>query len=365
MKNIIFIVQQISQPRCIKRIKNFIDAGYKVRVFGFNNGLYQENLDLVDFKIEEQRQINKKANPFIKVLHYFKFIRYVLQKINKKDTVYAFGFEVGSIVSMLHSGNYIYEEADVSAARVKNSFIRAFLIYLDRLIIQRSKLTVFTSKGFQDYLFPREKPYSKKTMFLLNKLDSSFRNKEREQKKQLDISSIDFGFIGLIRYPNTILRFAKLVGENFPQHRFHFWGDVEGNILEIEDWSQFSNIYFYGSFANPTDLEDIYSNIDINIACYDPNSGNVNIAEPNKLYESIFFGKPLIVTENTYLHQRIQSLEVGFGINALSDEAIISFIQNLTLENISACQMNCYKVRIDELVNNPESDMEQFNELIK
>ena len=53
MKNIIFIVQQISQPRCIKRIKNFIDAGYKVRVFGFNNGLYQENLDLVDFKIEE------------------------------------------------------------------------------------------------------------------------------------------------------------------------------------------------------------------------------------------------------------------------------------------------------------------------
>ena len=364
MRDVIFIVQQLSQPRCIKRIRNFINAGYKVRIFGFNNGLYQENLDVADFKIEEQFILNKNASAFIKVLHYFKFIRSILKKVKEEDVVYAFGFEVGVIVSFLHRGRFVYEEADVSAARVKQTLLRTLLLQLDRRIIRKSTLTIFTSEGFQDYLFPREKPYSHKTLFLLNKLDNSFKGEERVNISHIDISSIDFGFIGLIRYPNTILRFAKIIGSYFPQHRFHFWGDVDGNILDNEDWSKFSNVYFHGRFKNPSDLKDIYSTIDINIACYDPASGNVHIAEPNKLYESIFFGKPLIVTENTYLHKRIELFGVGFGINSLSNEAIVSFIKDLEASLILKCQLNCFKIRSEDLVDDPEKDMQLIKDYL-
>ena len=364
MREIIFIVQQLSQPRCIKRIKNFLDAGYKVRVFGFNNGLYQDNLHRAGFDIEEAKLINKNSRQLTKVTQYVTFIRYVLKKTKKEDVIYAFGFEIGAVVSLFFKGMFVYEEADVSAARFKNPLLRAFLIYLDKHIIRRSQLTVFTSEGFQDYLFPKEKKYLHKTLFIKNKLHNSFRHKLRTKSSEVNLSSISFGFVGLIRYPNTILRFAKIVGRHFPEHRFHFWGDVEGNILDDEDWSKYSNVYFHGGFANPRDLTKIYSTIDINVACYDPVSGNVSIAEPNKLYESIFFGKPLLVTADTYVHRRVESLGIGFGINALSDEAITIFLKNLTYDAILTCQLSCLKVSVDDLVDNPVRDMKLIKEYL-
>ena len=364
MREIIFIVQQLSQPRCIKRITNFIDAGYQVRVFGINNGLYQENLHRANFDVEESMLINKNGRTLTKIVQYFTFIRYALQAAKKENIVYAFGFEVGAVVSLLYRGKFVYEEADVSAARVKQPLLRSFLVYLDKRIIGRSQLTVFTSEGFQDYLFPQEKKYSHKTLLIKNKLHNSFRYQVRTPSSEVNVSSISFGFVGLIRYSNTILRFAKIVGSRFPEHRFHFWGDSAGNILDDENWSKYSNVYFHGGFANPRDLAKIYATIDINVACYDPASGNVSIAEPNKLYESMFFGKPLVVTAGTYVHRRVESFGIGFGIDALSDEAITTFIENLTTDAISTCQLNCFEVTADQLVDNPIKDMELIKEYL-
>jgi succinoglycan biosynthesis protein ExoL len=364
MREVIFIVQQLSQPRCIKRIKNFIDLGYKVRVFGFNNGLYQVNLHQASFDVEETMIINKNSRKLLKVIKYFKFISYVLKTSKKEDVIYVFGFEIGVLLSFLYRGEFVYEEADVPAARVKHPLLRALMVYLDKRIIRKSQLTVFTSEGFQDYLFPQEKIYSHKTIFLHNKLHSDFRYKARLRPSEVDLTSISFGFVGLIRYPNTILRFAKIVGTHFPQHHFHFWGDAEGNILDNENWSQYGNLFFHGGFANPGDLAKIYSTIDINIACYDPASGNVRIAEPNKLYESIFFGKPIVVTADTYVHSRVESLGVGFGIDSLSDQSIIRFISNLTNDAILTCQLNCIKMNVDDLIDNPVRDMKLIKDYL-
>ena len=41
---------------------------------------------------------------------------------------------------------------------------------------------------------------------------------------------------------------------------------------------------------------------------------------------------PLIVTENTYLHKRVELLGVGFGINSLSNEAIATFIKDFRVK---------------------------------
>lgn len=364
MSDIIFIVQQLSQPRCLKRIHNFLDAGYKCRVFGFNNGLYEDNFIQAGFEAEEVRSIRKNDGKFSKVIQYFKFIKSVLHTVKEGDVVYAFGFEIGTVVSFLYGGRFIYEEADISASRAKLSPFRAFLVYLDKRIIRKSQLTIFTSEGFQDYLFPYENPFAQKILFIHNKLHDSFRFETRTQSKELNVSSIDFGFVGLIRYPDSILRFARVIGQYFPQHRFHFWGEAEGNILHSVDWSLYSNVYFHGGFRNPDDLINIYSTFDINVCCYDPTSENVRIAEPNKLYESIFFGKPLVVSLGTFLQKRVESLGIGFAINSLSDHAICSFIGKLTVDALLACQRNCIKVPSVDVINDPKGDMELIGEYL-
>ena len=80
MTEVVFIVQSITQPRCIKRIEAFIHAGYKVKVYGFQTGLYTENLDNVTFPIEKIITRDKKDSRLKKVLFFLSQIR---QRINQ------------------------------------------------------------------------------------------------------------------------------------------------------------------------------------------------------------------------------------------------------------------------------------------
>ncbi len=361
MNKIIFIVQQLSQPRCIKRIESVIEVGYNYQVFGFKNGLYENNLNDLKFKINESRIIDKNYSRFRKIVEYYKFIYKIIKQADESDIIYTFGFEIGTIVSFFKKNRMIYEEADISAARFKNDLIRKALIWLDKRTIKNSILTVFTSNGFKKYLYGENCPFSDKILLLHNKLHNSFLIKTRPSVRKINLDKINFGFIGLIRYPNTILRFARVVGEFFPNHSFHFWGDAEGDCLSYVDWERFNNIYFHGSFSNPEDLDRVYSEIDINIACYDTNSGNVRIAEPNKLYESIFFYKPLVVSEGTFLEERIKELGVGFSLNSSKDNAIFDFIQKLDYSMISKSIDSMKKIDKEDLI----SDSNELIEILK
>ena len=352
MRNVVFIVQQLSQPRCVKRIEEFNDFGFRKRVFGFDNGLYSGNLENLNYHIEKIWKIKREYSQLRKFREYFKFIQFVKKEVKKEDIIYAFGFELGLLISFLRPYNFIYEEADVSAARYKNFLLKKILIYLDKRIIRKSRLTIHTSEGFQKYLFGNDPSYRDKIVYAHNKLHRSFLKKERPKIKKININSLNFGFIGLVRYPNTILRFAKVIGECFPQHNFHFYGEAGGDILNKVEWSNYNNVFFYGKFRNPEDLNKIYSDIDINIVCYDTTSDNVKIAEPNKLYESIYFKKPIVVSKDTFVGEKVRELNIGFVINAENDNSIVDFIKRLEVDELKTVQENCNKIAVGDLVTN-------------
>ena len=60
-----FILGQISQPRCLKRLEAIKNAGFEIAVYGFDNGLYNENIRNKDYKIHSIR-IDGKGNKFVK-----------------------------------------------------------------------------------------------------------------------------------------------------------------------------------------------------------------------------------------------------------------------------------------------------------
>jgi succinoglycan biosynthesis protein ExoL len=363
MSKILFIVQQLSQPRCIKRIETIVDEGFNYKVYGFNNGLYEDNIKNLKYEIEEIREINKDYSKPRKIIEYIRFVSKVIKEAEPEDIIYTFGFELGLINSLMRPRNYIYEEADILAARINNKLFRKILIKLDVRIIKKSNLTVLTSEGFIKYLFKNNCPYLSKIILLQNKLHKSFLTKVRPVIKPINLNCINFGFVGLIRYPNTILRFAQVVGEQFPQHKFHFFGDIEGNCVKPKDWLHFDNIIFHGRFKNPVDLERIYESIDINIACYDTSSGNVKIAEPNKLYESIFFFKPIVVSRFTFLEKRVKELNSGFSIDASKDNEISKFISNLNYHQISDMVNSMKAIKNESLINSSNKLIRELEKL--
>src|SRR5690606_18847385 len=138
-----------------------------------------------------------------------------------------------------------------------------------------------------------------------NKLDTKFFQGERPlSKPPASIETLRFSFLGAFSSPNTIFRFARGLGQKYQKHPFVSHGDSQLS-KEAEQLSQlFSNVHFLGAFKNPNDLPLIYDGIDVVVSCYDIVDFNERILEPNKLYEALYFQKPIIVSDGTFLSEK-------------------------------------------------------------
>ena len=364
--NIVFIALQLSQPRCIKRIKAIYDSGFQIKVYGFDSGLYNDSLNSLPFPVERIIKRDKNKSKLMKIWSFISPIRQILHENKKESLFYLFGFEIASLAYLLGCKKYIYEEADVTAARTGNSLVRDLMLVIDRRIIKRSYRTVLTSRGFVSYIFPNVAPKDKFIM-MPNKLSPFFDEEKKQEVKSLEIDAehIKFGFIGLIRYPNTIVRFARVIGREFPQHEFHFWGDVEREDYIDEETRAYKNVFVHGRFKNPNDLMKIYEQTDVSIVCYDTVSGNVRIAEPNKIYESIFFETPIVVSSGTFLADRVKEFGIGYDIDASKDKEIISFLNRIDVRSIESIILRMKSIPWQSVVDDSSELMEALRNIGK
>lgn len=350
-KHIVFITSSLSQPRVIKRIKSIKDAGFNVKVYGFNRNVYNCNTLPKEIDVINLGSFEDGKGYFKKFLQFKSKIKNIIKIEGHKNVIYYSFAMAPSLFLMLNSVEYIYEISDLFYGYPKFDFIRPYLKILDRRIVKRSRFSVMTSAGFNNYLFGNSPQNN--IVIQPNKLNNYFKIQDRPSVTIPDINHLRFGFVGAIRYRNTILRFAKIVGENFPQHEFHFYGDSKIAESFQEETKAFSNIYFHGAFRNPDDLSTIYNTIDIVVACYETVSLNEQIAEPNKLFEAVYFLKPIIVSKNSFLEKRVSELNCGFAINGYSKDEIIELINLLTSERIKDIIKREKQIEKENLIDDP------------
>lgn len=364
MRTIVFTTLQLSQPRCIKRIAAIADTGIPIKVYGFDSGLYNDNLNKLPFPVEKIIKRDKRVSKFKKI-YFFANVIYRILSENKGGLFYFFGFELCSIAWLLGCREYIYEEADVSASRIKSRLLKRIMLDYDRMLYRKAKLVVNTSEGFMKYLFPTDM-VPKNIELQLNKLHPVFTDDTRRKiyVEPLNEQHIKFGFVGLIRYPDTIIRFAKVIGKEFPMHEFHFYGEPEVPDYIDDELKSYKNVFLHGRFKNPQDLQAIYESIDVSIVCYDVQSDNVRIAEPNKLYESIYFKTPLVVSKNTFLAEKVEKLGVGYAINCADDKEIAVFINSISSVDFSKKQEYMNLIPTNELIDNPSKMITKIKDII-
>lgn len=332
---IVFFLASLSQPRCIKRVRSLLDLGYDVQVYGYYRGYYDVNKLPDTLKVIVWGNVESGDGYLRKSIKNAKNIFRVLKSHSSEDKIlyYAFGFDLAFWLSFFCKRKYIYESSDLLYTYLKPKFLISFFKVLDRFIIGRSFRTVFTSEGFAEYLFPCNRP--KNIIIQPNKVAPCFKQIKRMPISKKDKEGIVFSYVGAFRSPDTVFRFAKVIGEFYPQHKFYFYGDSNLTYLAQKLSSKYNNVKYFGRFKNPEDLETIYNSIDIVVACYDTKDINEKIADPNKLYEAICFCKPIIVSSNTFLAEQVKRMNVGFAIDPHSDTAIRDFIDHFDLDEIN------------------------------
>ena len=333
MKKVVFILSYSNNQNAIKRMEEFLDHGIEVEGYGFKRHEYSniqaERVNVNIIGTYDNSMGYRQRVPII-----YRGIRDVVRKFKKEDVVfYLFGLDVAGLFRFQTSKPYIYEEEDLIYTYFNNSILRKLFTRLDRYIVNKSERTIFTSDGFANFHFGEKWP--EKVSIIPNKLKKTVWNYP-PLKKMTDMEHLRVAFVGSFRF-DAVFNFARVYLSNFPNYTFHLFGSA--SVKEEEErfntLKKFKNCVFHGRFKNPMDLPDVYSQFDLLLSTYDVQFENVKYAEPNKLYEAVFYNTPIIVSSNCFLGDKVTKMGVGYAIDALNDNEVISFIKGLTLESIN------------------------------
>lgn len=341
MKKIVFVINTVRQARCVRRVEEFIEHGYQVDAYGFDRGGDNRALPNIPLNV---------IGTFLNGSNYLKRLKdirnaiktNIANKYNPEDTIfYLFNLDIVLAFRSVFGSKYkyIYEVSDLAELVVGNKYIRKFLIWQNNQSMRNAFHVVFTSEGFCDFynLIPREK-----ISVIPNKV-SIYCPKVENIARAFNPNKIKIGFVGIIRF-ETVLKFAK-VCDTLKNIEFHLFGLISNGdeyALELEKLAKEStNITLHGPFKNPQDLPSIYEGIDMVLSAYPPTPG-VIYAEPNKLYEALYFRCPIIVNEGTFLGKKVGRLNVGYVIDAMNETNIQEFLSSLDAqsyqEKVKACQ---------------------------
>lgn len=349
-KEVIFILTSSVNPNSLKRIDEFVSRGFRVKAYGFQRDVDVPNKSKnVDVKILGTYKNNLSYLKRCSTI--YKGIKRALCETKGRDCIYyLIGLDIAMFFRLQSKESYIYEEADLVHTNIKVSAIKNVYEKIDKSIIKHSLISVFRSEGFVEYHFGHDVPDN--VYVIANRLNVGIKDFEVLPKRPIDIDHLKIGYVGFIRY-KSILNFAKVFCREFPQHEFHFYGTFtsETNERYYSSLKEYKNCIFHGSFKSPDELNKIYSQIDLVLSTYDVSSENVRYAEPNKIYEAIYFETPIIVSSNTYLSDKVNRLGLGFDIDAMNDNMVVNFIKNLSSEQMDQTIRNIRKINKNDVLN--------------
>lgn len=345
---IVFIINSAQNQRCIKRVNEFVENGYDVAAYAFTRSDGLRNKPNFDLQIIGSFSNDTSYRNRLKLM--FKSIRNVIKKHKDEEICYyLFSLDIALLFRLQCHQKYIYEESDLVHTYVRNKTVKNVLRIIDKKIIKQSVLAVFTSQGFLEYHFGEATPPN--VIVVPNRLSPDITNYPVSQRKSVDIKCIKFGFVGAVRF-KSLYCLAETILKTFPNHEIHFYGTInsnrDGDFMELD---KYDNCYFHGGFQNPQDLPEIYSSIDILISTYDLVEENVKYAEPNKLYEAIYFDTPIVVTSGTFLSNKVKDLGIGYDVNAMNEDNVKSFVSGLTQKSIQEKIDNCRRIEKKSTLN--------------
>lgn len=337
-------MSSINDSHCKNRIIEFIERGYNVEVYGFSRA-NQKIPDSLPYTVQLLGELHDERYAE-RLKKYFTSFKKIGKKYKNRDvTFYLTGLDIAMIFHFLNPrAKYIYEECDLTHTYL--GLLKRILEWVDKKIIKKSFLTVSTSEGFVEYHFGERRPSN--VILVENRLNPLVEDCKVERNKKFNPESLSIGFVGGPRF-DSIYNFIDVFCQNFPSGTFHIYG---GPVPEnFQNLRKYQNCEIHGFFKNPIDLPTIYNSIDLVVATYDTKFENVKYAEPNKIYESIYFETPIVVSTGTFLANKVKKLGIGFDINAMDDSSVINFINSLSEEVLNEKVSNMKKIDKRDMLN--------------
>lgn len=159
--------------------------------------------------------------------------------------------------------------------------------------------------------------------------DTNFLNKNEEYK--FHNNNITFSYVGGFGKERFIDELLDVAERKYINLLIAGYGDVEIE-KRCEILSNTSNVKYFGKVEYKKGLNIMY-NSDVIYAMYCKSNPNNIYAAPNKFYESMMLGRPILSTKGISISHKIEKYNIGYIIDESTDD-LIYLIESLSKKDL-------------------------------
>lgn len=274
--------------------------------------------EIANYELQFDTELGKGVKNILQLLLYQYFtLMWLIKNRKDYDAVHAYDLDSGLpalVTSILTKKKLVYHIADfyVDSRKGIPSKFKKIIKKLEFFIISKANVTIICTEEREQQIAGSkpQKLYVIHNSPVDQVIERNIRDDELVNRLE---ESITLGYVGGLtdtRFINEIINIAKTNSEI--NLKIAGFGPLEEHVVESSEDQK--NIDFYGR-VNYEDALNLYSECDLMFAMYDPSVPNHKYSAPNKVYEAMMLGLPIIVAKDTGIDSLVESEKIGFSIN--------------------------------------------------
>ena len=307
-----------SGKSCLLLTRNRYSKGTKKRVV--KKAHKYKNHKLANYEINIKSTSGNGLRNILELIYYqWVVFVWLIKNHRKYDIIHAFDLDSGlpvAIASKILRREYVYHIADfyIDSRIGIPKLLKNIIKRLEYIIINNANTTIICTEERKQQI-KGSKP--RKLVVVHNTPSIRMLNKDECNNKaplsNLEERKITFTYVGGLnerRFIKSIINIFK----RRPEFILQLAGMGALSTYAEQASKDFKNIEYYGMINYEKALE-LYAKCDVMFAIYDPEVPNHRYSAPNKVYEAMQNGKPIIVAKNTGVDAIVRQEDMGFIID--------------------------------------------------
>lgn len=263
----------------------------------------------------------------------------------------------------------LWPEVPIQMGAIKNQLLVRIARQLEKTIYRNANHVIALSPGMKDGILkyiPEEKTSMIPNMAKMDQFWPRERNFEMMEKLGLSTTTfkvVHFGSLGLANGAHTIINSAKLLkGNNSIEFLFVGGGSTENELVKMVEEAGLENVKFLGKYPMQ-EVSEIVNFCDVSMISF-LDLPILYTNSPNKLFDSLSAGKPIIVNSAGWTKDIAEEYSCGFYVNPKDPQDLVNRILFLQASPETVSEMGFRSRKLAEEVYDKTLLCKQFVETI-
>lgn len=210
--------------------------------------------------------------------------------------------------------DYLYTGAEQS-----NNLFKKSIVYFQHKIINQADGTIICTEKRMEQI-NGSKP---KKLAVIHNSPPTIQGNLKAYR--ISENKLKIVYVGILQEGRFLIELGETI-QRSPDCELHIggFGKYERHFADLSE--NYSNIFYYGKLSYEKTLE-LENSCDIMTAIYEPSNDHY-FAAPNKFYESLMLGKPVIMVKNTGMSEIVSQYDIG-ELMDFDKESLKKAIENL------------------------------------